>query len=457
MPQYAYISITISSTYHNLNTMRQFRLLAAILIFLSAAPELASQILYKVNFHDKTNRPYEGLLVYFNESRSYMRINYYSTDNKYQVVNVDYKSSTGTFADGSTYFFMSGYNPRFITADSINQQYNPDYFIWRKGKGQQNWNKPSTTDDPKLNYNSEVPVDSFFQVDPYTVSETFLRKFFWSNEPDFFALKKVCGIDNNTVTTPTANTKAKLHLIVVANTLIGDIGPSCAADRDKLDYEFRSIADALGIGYQKHVVDGNNFNKISVQATLNSFRPGSDDMVVFVYRGHGFRWNNQTDAYPMLDLRVSHYTALSQSTSLSLSDVYNTLKNKGARLNIILGDCCNNNIGINQVTATSFLNSQTDNKPDITKLKRLFMNARGNIISAAAKAGEYSWANPFGGFFTLSFIQAMKEKISYMNGNSSNWNEIITYATKLAKDKSSPTLCSNCTTQSGVYYISVEY
>ena len=416
-----------------------------------------AQILYKVNFHDRNNAGYEGLMVYFNESKIYMRVSYYSPDNKYQVVNVNYNSSTGSFPDGSTYFFMSGYGPRFITQDSAGQSYNPDHFIWRKGKYEANWKNPSTTDDPKLSYASEIPVDSFYQMNPYTVSETFLRKFFWENEADYLSLRELCGLVDITSTTNQVNNSSKLHLMVVANTLIGDIGPSCKADRDKLDYEFRSIADALGMGYQKYIVDENNFNKATVQSTINSVLPGANDIVVFVYRGHGFRWNNQTDAYPMMDLRTSNYLNIDKSTSMGLSEVYNSFKNKGARLNIILADCCNNFVGINQTTSSSFLNSQSDNKPDINKLKKLFVNARGNLICAAAKTGEYSWANPFGGFFTLSFIQAMKEKISYFNNSTSTWNDIITYTTKLAKDKSSPTLCSNCTIQSGVSYINVSY
>jgi hypothetical protein len=38
--------------------------------------------------------------------------------------------------------------------------------------------------------------------------------------------------------------------------------------------------------------------------------------------------------------------------------------------------------------------------------KRSFVDNR----AAAARLGEYSWFNPFGGFFTLSYTQAMKEK-----------------------------------------------
>ncbi len=443
--------------------MRRFLNVAARLampaLFFLVSSAGKTQILYKVNFHDKNYNRYDGLLVYFNESSAYMRIGYNSADNRYHVVNVQYKSQTGTYNDGSSYYFMTGSAPRFITENSKDQQYNPDYFIWRKGKYETDWKLPSTTDDPKLKIENEIPVDSFYQLDPYKVKETYLRRFYWTNEQEFIALKKFCGLEVSPVTNPTnTNTdKAKLHLVVVANTLIGDIGPSCASDRDKLDYEFRSIADALNMQYRKYVVDGDRFNKQNVQSVLSSLAVGTNDIILFIYRGHGFRWNNQSDAYPMLDLRSSNYMSITQSTSIALSEVYNTLKRKNARLNIVLADCCNNNIGLNQVTSTSFLNLQADNKPDISKLRRLFMSARGSLISAAAKSGEYSWANPFGGFYTLSFLQALKEKISYMDNSISGWSDIINYTTRLAREKSSPSLCSNCTIQSGVSYVNVAY
>jgi hypothetical protein len=292
------------------------------------------------------------------------------------------------------------------------------------------------------------------------VAESFLRKFFWTNETELASIRKLCGIDTKTITTPVTTTNygnAKLHLIVVANTMISDIGPSCIADRDKLDYEFSSISDALGLSYRKYVVDGTNFNKENVQYTLDLVHPGANDVVIFVYRGHGFRYDNQTDAYPMMDLRASSYMSITDQSSMSLSYVYNQIKAKGARLNLVLADCCNNKIGITQVTANSFLNLQADNKPDITKLKRLFMNAKGSLISAAAKAGEYSWANYLGGFYTISFIQALKEKIGYMNNGSYSWNDIISYTGQLARDKTSPDLCNNCTIQNSISSITVTY
>jgi hypothetical protein len=439
--------------------MKRSALALVILLFVSSLvtrQEMAAQILYKVNFHDKSYAKYEGLLVYFNESRAYMRINYYSSDKRYHVVNVDYKSSSGTNPDGSGYFFMSGSNPKFITENSKDQTYNPDYFIWQKGKYDSEWRLPSTTDDPKLSPSSLIPVDSFYQVEPTNISEAFLRRFFWNTESEFYAIKKLCGLDNGK-DVPVVTSNVKLHLVMVANTMISDIGASCLADRDKLDYEFSSISDALGMAYRKYVVDGTNFNKENVQSALNLVHPGPNDVVIFVYRGHGFRWDNQTDTYPMMDLRSSTYMSITPENSMPVSTVYSQLKAKGARLNIVLADCCNNKIGVSQITANSFLNLQADNKPDISKLKKLFMTARGNIISAAAKAGEYSWANYLGGFFTISFIQALKEKIGYLNNGSYSWTDILNYTVQLAKDKTSPGLCSNCTLQNGISSISVTY
>ncbi len=449
----------------NILNMKRSLLLNLLLVLLLSAfispAKSTAQVLYKVNFHDKSYNRYEGLLVYFNDSYAYMRIGYTSSDNRYHVVNVDYKSTTGNLDDGRQYFFMTGANPRFITEKSTDQTYNPDYFIWRKGKYDNTWDV-STTDDKNLTPGSEIPVDSFYLVEPTNIGEAFLKKFFWTNETEFASLKKLCGIDNTIkkITTPVTTTNygnAKLHLIVVANTLISDIGPSCIADRDKLDYEFSTISDALGLSYRKYVVDGTNFNKESVQYTLNLVHPGANDIVIFVYRGHGFRYDNQTDVYPMMDLRTSSYISITDQTSMPLSYVYNELKGKGARLNLVLADCCNNKIGLSQVTANSFLNLQADNRPDITKLKKLFMNAKGSIISAAAKAGEYSWANYLGGFYTISFIQALKEKIGYMNTGSYGWNDIISYTTVLARNKTLPDLCNNCTVQNGISSITVTY
>src|SRR6185295_7934667 len=148
------------------------------------------------------------------------------------------------------------------------------------------------------------------------------------------------------------------------------------------------IAGALSVSYQEYIVDGSSFSKDRVQATLNSVSPGSNDIVIFIYRGHGFRWKNQTNEWPQMDLRTSSYAQITENSSMNLADVYSTLKSKGARLNIILGDCCNSEINASSVTANNFLTFQVDNNSDITKLRKLFLGTNGMVLSSAAQKGE---------------------------------------------------------------------
>ncbi len=413
-----------------------------------------SQSLYEMKFTDKNKVEYTGLLVYFNESKGYMRIAY-TTNNVYNVVNVDYTSVAGKLGDNISYFFMKGSSPKFITDHAADARYNPDYFIWtwKNGEAQK---LPYTTDDSSFQVGNMLPVTSFIQLKTTEITDTYLRYFFGSNEIEYISLKKMCGITDLKDPVVT-NNGITLHFVIVANTLIGDIGKSCNTDKDRLEYEFSSIADALQIGFKKYEVYGENFNKYNVNTILNSVAVSPNDIVIFVYRGHGFRWSDQKDSWPMLDLRTSFYNPINDNSSINLGTVYTSLVGKGARLNIILGDCCNSDVGISKMTANNFLNPQADNKPDVGKLRRLFISAKGNILSAAAKPGEVSWANDFGGFFTISFLQAMKEQISYLTYGTPDWQQIINYTIQLAKDKTSQNQCNNCSVQDGIQYAAIKY
>ncbi len=425
-----------------------------------------SQSLYEVKFTDKDKLVYTGLLVYFNESKGYMRIAY-TLDKVYNVVNVDYISVVGKLRDETNYFFMQGSHPRFITRHSSDQRYNPDYFIWTWGKGEEKKGLPYTTDDSTFKPDNMIRVNSFVQLKPENITDAYLHTFFDSNENEYFSMKKMCGIDkpdnhtvvynNNTRTTTSTNKNLTLHFIIIANTLDGTIGKGCSADKDRLEYEFSNIADALQVAYKQYEVSGNEFKKNNLVNILNSINPSPDDIVIFVYRGHGFRWSNQTENWPMLDLRTSFYTKSDEDNSISLSNIYTTLVKKGARLNIILGDCCNSDIGITKITSNNFLNPQADNKPDINKLRRLFISAKGNILSAAAKPGEYSWVSEVGGFYTISFLQAMKEQISFLHYDDPDWNKIVNYTVELAREKTSKDHCSNCSIQDGLLYTHIDY
>ena len=428
------------------------RALTILAVLCFAAHVLPAQDLFEIKFTDKLNVKYKGLLVIFNDSKMYMRVAY-NAENMYKVVNVDYKSEHGK-TDGSEYLVLLGSNPKFITAAG-QYGYNPDHIIFLEDQ-----EKPYLTDDPN-DTSKLLHADSFKALTKQEINDAYLREFYSSTEADYLALRKMFGIDLSTlrlkpnVNTNTAGTN--LHLIIAANTSIGDIGMSCSRDQSSLTAEFKGIASSLGIGYKQYLINGDNFTKAAVQNTLSSLYPGTNDIVIFVYRGHGFRWNDQQGAWPQLDMRSSPYTRIGDNTALDLDYVFKTIKGKGGRLNIVLGDCCNSTIDMpSPLTGSEFLAMQANNNYNDDKLRALFMNTKGNLMATAASPGEVSWANNAnGGFFTVSFLQSLREEISYMRDDPADWRDLINNTVTGARRKSSKGVCSNCTLQNGIYHYDV--
>lgn len=247
------------------------------------------------------------------------------------------------------------------------------------------------------------------------------------------------------------------HLVIAANTDIGDIGTSCEVDKRNLVNEFEGLCEVMNIKLKKYIVDGKNFTKSYLTSTVNSVKPGSNDVVMFVYTGHGFRWSDQTDRFPQLDMRYNPYTSITSETSINLQEIYDMITDKGARLNIVMGDCCNSDVGVNQRTNNTFMASRNDANFNRKNLTKLFFESKGNILATAASPGQVSWSNAVnGGFFLSSFFQAFREEIGYMDTDP-QWDDMIANTIKYAAYKSSKAACSNCTEQNGQKSVSVSY
>ncbi len=413
-----------------------------LLVFLGIfSLKSTAQNLYEIKFTDADKNTYKGFMVYFNEKECYMRIAY-TQDKKYSVVNVEYQSSNAT-EDKVNYFIMTGSNPTFITK-KINEKdaYNPDTFIWAFTEKDNDEHKdedglPYTSDDPEFKPESFRKVDSYTEVKAEQLNDVYLKQFFRTDEPQYKLLKQIwTDTQTNTNTNTNAGNKdVKLHVIMVSNSLIGDIGESCAADSRVMVNEFDGIAETLGIKLEKYLINDKNFTKQNINNTIDNINPGSNDIVIFAYSGHGFRWSNQTDKYPYMALTYNNYQKLSNETSMGLSEVYNKLVKKGARLNLVFGDCCNSDIGVNQFVESNSLSARSNISLKKEKLEKLFIKSRGNIILAGASPGEYSYCNNTGGFFLTSFLQALHEEISYLKTDAADWDGLISNTVKYTKSK----------------------
>ncbi len=240
---------------------------------------------------------------------------------------------------------------------------------------------------------------------------------------------------------------AKLYLIVVANTNDPEIGISSQKDVDKITATFTILKDQLGITLIAQTLQGNKFNKTLVEAAINTLKPAPIDMVVFYYSGHGFRYSDETGEYPRISLRTSGAQDLDKN-NLSIEDIYNRIVKKGARVTIVLSDCCNDDIGApvpvgkeplrTRGTATAGL------KLNFGHCKALFFPEHPiSVLSTAAQVNQLSAGNPaLGGFFT-NFFQAQLVNSLYGSEGETTWLRILLKAKESTRKQALTAACGN--------------
>ena len=122
-----------------------------------------------------------------------------------------------------------------------------------------------------------------------------------------------------------------------------------------------------------------------------------------------------------------------------MSDIYKEICSKNARLNIVLSDCCNTPIGVEQPPAyeTGTLYGRATNNASLSRLGRLFLLERGNLLATAASPGETSICDMMGGVFTLAFLRSLRKEVNATNSEKVSWTNIVNNAISTAYQRSS--------------------
>jgi hypothetical protein len=415
-------------------------IIIVLITFLSI--HIFAQDVYEVRY-SKNAITYKCLLIEKDNGNFYMRVRYNDKTDKVRLVQTEYSILRGS-SNGKGYKILKANTPKYISQQNddnyaaIHLFFNDNVFT--------PWIYFDLSDSK-----SKIAAERFQKLAKGKVSEAYLKQFFFSKEEEFAELMGILEVGE----AANPNRFTTLHLIVVANTKITDIGAGCRVDERNVVREFESIAKTLGVNLKTHLVDDEDFNKTKTLNTLERLSPRSNDIVVYIYRGHGFRWSDQSEPWPQMDLRNGNYGKVSQNTSFGLTQAFNIIRNKNARLNIVLADCCNNDIGINRRTETPLDDLESKGSYDAEKLKKLFLESRGNIISCAASPGEYSWVNTSkGGFYTLSFIESLRAEVSSKNRSEASWESVMNNTVDGAKKKTEK--CSDCTAQTGKFYSNVK-
>ncbi len=467
---------------HKPGRMKVFSRIFISSVFLLLSFKGFSLSIYEISYEFKnlTEFPrYTAMLVRYGNGTGFMRVRYFNnTKSEIYVVDMEFDEVEGrSKIDGLPHLTLQfkGKGPKYIINTSgkkDNEAYNPDV-LWFKKRAEDKdfkpWGVTSQNTDGTFEYGKMLAVKVMNDKD---LTKAYVKQYFLETESFYVNLFKtttnpvvtvtppVKPNPNNNPTTPVVNTPpAKIHFIIVANTEDPRIGYSVQKDVKNLSSQMKDVATFLKIPINYIEISGTKFGKKNVETAIAGLKPGADDIVVFYYSGHGYSFEqDKNQPYPQFDLRQSRFEDITVAT-LNESEVYNMIKAKGARLNIILADCCNSNLGLLKPEGKNFaLTAKSLLSWDGNYCYNLFMKSKGSVIATAAKKGQFAYGNTdVGGYFTSNFVTALEKYLSKFQNTTPSWEQIITEAQTTTVSLSMANVCQANTTcrQDPVYAVSI--
>ena len=247
-----------------------------------------------------------------------------------------------------------------------------------------------------------------------------------------------------------AEKKINIYLLIVANTNDPVIGSSCYKDMNRMLHTFQDLAEFLGINIYPTTIFGRTYSKKNIEnAIRDDINPSPDDIVVFYYSGHGFRKKNRPrpakpyGRYPFLDFRAKPSDDYNVYT-LNIEDIFETIKKKGARLNLVVSDCCNYLPESTNITGDPLAEPRGSGLEWVEdNCRALFLSPqRQSILTTAADIGQLASSNnDFGGFFSYFFKSSMETHFSLLK-TKVTWDQVLEEAIKQTNIKARYTYCS---------------
>ena len=207
------------------------------------------------------------------------------------------------------------------------------------------------------------------------------------------------------------------------------IGPGCAVDRHYIENLLLSnVEDICKVETKTLLSSDGTATPRQVARWLDSVNSASDDVVFIYYSGHGGMgdWANQRTFLATLE------------EDLWRDDLVEWIDTKtgGARLKMLLTDCCSNT---NEPPPKSQQIEKAAVTADVQMFKNLFLEHHGLLHITGATEGEFSWgSNPeyldrpwtfldggYGGAFTRGIINALESGPDLNEDGFVSWEEVF--------------------------------
>lgn len=262
--------------------------------------------------------------------------------------------------------------------------------------------------------------------------------------PSFSEQKKQFAIK---LSQPEELPRTKFILVIVANTTDPTIGKGCAEDVTSVQHMFQKLSDEMNFNFIELIVQGEDYGRENIIGAIDAITPGANDIVVFYYSGHGFSYEKDAaKKYPQVDLRPhpsSDKIDVINAHTENLADLFEMVKHRGARLNIVIGDCCNSLIEFKRkFKGDSEALLREKNEPVIINkqaCEALFCDYTASILVAAAGKGEYAVSDDkLGSLFTHNFSKHLKRLMKKHADKSKGipWGELLEETTNTTLDLS---------------------
>lgn len=212
------------------------------------------------------------------------------------------------------------------------------------------------------------------------------------------------------------------HTIIFSDTQDESIGNAAKASHDYYTMNLiASIETALGLSYvSAPQIDmaGYDCNRRNLVQVLDNLSCGPEDVVVFIYLGHGSRGVNDWSNFPQMCLAVpqgSQYR--NENDYYHLENVRNVIMKKNPRFCLVIGDCCNSYSPTLSTKEKITMMDMTarDERGGENAIKNLFLSKRGSVILTASVKGQYGWCTnsgyPLGMFLEKNLNETFQELV----------------------------------------------
>ncbi|MBR2002688.1 MAG: caspase family protein, partial [Thermoguttaceae bacterium] len=154
-------------------------------------------------------------------------------------------------------------------------------------------------------------------------------------------------------------------------------------------------------------------NKRNIERELSRIlaESGPDDMIFVMFTGHGFQADNfggykDYVGFAPSDAAPNRATDVEFGSTVSLSKLFDDLKNNEAKFKWVLVDACRENLGSESSSAVGLASSKS--LPRGKVLRRLEAPSGVAILQSCAD-GEFSWEFEGHGVFTRTFAESLTE------------------------------------------------